>query len=221
MAVVSFRGIPADAFDFFEELAADNTKAWWTENKERYERNVRAPVEELLVALGGEFGPTHKIFRPYRDVRFSHDKTPYKTNLGASLTDRHGSVWYLALSATGMYAGGGGYQLDTDQLARLRAAVADDVTGGELVELAAAVEKKGYEIRGEALKRVPKPWDADHPRARFLRHKGLYLGRDLAPASWMGTKKAVDRIAAIWREMQPIQAWLRTNVGGSLSSSES
>lgn len=75
-----FKGIPADAFDFFEELAADNNKAWWTENKARYESNVRGPVEALLTDVEKEFGPA-KIFRPYRDTRFSKDKTPYKTNL--------------------------------------------------------------------------------------------------------------------------------------------
>jgi len=220
MAPMSFRGIPADAFDFFEELASDNTKAWWTENKDRYRTNVREPVEALLAELGGEFGRTSKIFRPYRDTRFSKDKTPYKTNLGATLTDQHGAVWYFALSPEGMYAGGGMYMLDKEQLLRLRAAVADDTTGSELAALVMQVEKGGYEVRGEELKRVPKPYDADHPRARFLRHKRLYLGKQLEPAAWMGTKKAAARVATIWRGMQPIQAWLRTNVRVSIAPSD-
>src|SRR5687768_13730598 len=104
-----FTGIPADAFDFFDQLAADNTKTWWTDNKARYEANVRGPVEALLAELADEFGPG-KIFRPYRDVRFSKDKTPYKTNLGATTSAADGSVYYIALSPEGMFLGSGYYQ---------------------------------------------------------------------------------------------------------------
>ena len=207
-----FKGIPADAFDFYEELAADNTKTWWTANKDRYLSSVREPVEALLVELGKEFGPESKIFRPYRDARFAKDKTPYKTNLGATLTDSTGAVWYLALSTDGLYVGGGSYHLEKDAILRFRAAVADDTTGAALADLVATAEKAGYDVRGDDLVRVPKPWDAEHPRARLLRHKRLYLGKELEPAAWMGTKKAVDRIAATWRAMQPIQGWLTANV---------
>ncbi|HVM53317.1 MAG TPA: DUF2461 domain-containing protein [Acidimicrobiales bacterium] len=210
-----FTGIPADAFDFYEELAADNTKAWWTENKARYEAHVREPVEALLTSLAEEFGPTAKIFRPYRDVRFSKDKTPYKTNLGATTTDKDGSVWYLALSPDGLYVGGGYYRMAKDQVAAFRAAVVDDTTGAALERVIATAEKAGFEVGGEQLKRVPPGFDKEHPRGRFLRHKGLYLGRQLDPAAWMGTRKAADRVAALWRDLRPVQAWLHAHVGPS------
>jgi uncharacterized protein (TIGR02453 family) len=208
-----FTGIPADAFDFFEELAADNTKTWWTANKDRYDHNVRGPVEALLAAVAEEFGPDSKIFRPYRDTRFSKDKTPYKTNLGATTTTTAGSVYYLALSTEGMYVGGGYYRMAKDQIDAYRAAAADEATGAELAALVASAEKRGYEIGGEQLKRVPKPWDPDHPRARLLKHKGLYLGLQLEPSAWMGTKKALDRITKAWRDITPVIGWLHTNVG--------
>ncbi len=209
-----FKGIPADAFDFFEELAADNTKAWWTANKERYEANVRAPVEALLGELAGEFGPG-KIFRPYRDVRFSKDKTPYKTNLGATTRATDGSVFYFALSAEGMYLGGGYYRMAKDQIARFRAAVVDDETGAALGALVAAATKAGFEVGGEHLKRVPPGVDKEHPRADLLRHKGLYLGVQHEPAAWMGTKKAAERVATTWRRLRPTNDWLHANVGPS------
>ena len=77
-------GIPADAVAFYAELEANNTKDWWTANKERYERSVREPFAALTDALADEFGEA-RIFRPYRDVRFSADKTPYKTNAAATV----------------------------------------------------------------------------------------------------------------------------------------
>lgn len=209
-----FTGIPADAFDFFEELAADNTKAWWTENKARYEASVRGPFESLLTALADEFGPA-KIFRPYRDTRFSKDKTPYKTNIGATTTGKDGSIHYLALSPEGMYIGGGYYRMAKDQIARYRAAVADEKKGSTLASLVAAASKAGLEVGGESLKRVPSGFDREHPRGDLLRHKGLYLGVQHEPAAWMGTKKAVDRVATTWRKIQPTTAWFHTNVGPS------
>jgi uncharacterized protein (TIGR02453 family) len=214
MSPVSFRGIPADAFDFFEELAADNTKSWWTENKERYEANVRGPVEALLTELAPEFGPA-KIFRPYRDTRFSKDKTPYKTNIAATTRGDDGSVHYFAISPEGLYLGGGYYRMAKDQIARFRAAVVDDGTGAELASLVAAATKAGFEVGGEQLKRVPPGFDKEHPRRDLLRHKGLYLGVQHEPAAWMGTKKAVDRVATTWRKIQPVTRWCHTNVGPS------
>jgi len=82
--VAAFKGWPAEAFDFYEGLEADNSKTYWTEHKATYDEKVLAPMVDLLAELEDEFGPT-KVFRPYRDVRFSADKSPYKTNLGAVL----------------------------------------------------------------------------------------------------------------------------------------
>ncbi|TAL12327.1 MAG: DUF2461 family protein, partial [Frankiales bacterium] len=77
-----FEGFPEEALVFYEGLEADNTKAYWTDHKALYDRTVKAPMEALLAQLEPEFGPA-TFFRPYRDVRFSKDKTPYKTHAGA------------------------------------------------------------------------------------------------------------------------------------------
>ena len=209
-----FKGIPADAFDFFEELAANNNKAWWTENKERYDANVKGPVEALLAEVESEFGPA-KVFRPYRDVRFSKDKTPYKTNLGATTRAKDGTIYYLALQPDGMYVGGGYYRMAKDQIARFRAAVDDAKKGPALESLLATAQKAGLEIGGDRLVRVPPGFDKEHPRGELLKHKGLYLGRQLEPAAWMGTTKAVDRVTKIWRDVQPVTKWFHKHVGPS------
>lgn len=209
-----FTGIPADAFDFFDELVSNNNKAWWTENKARYDANVKGPVEALLAEVETEFGPA-KVFRPHRDVRFSKDKTPYKTNLGATTRAKDGSVYYLALMPEGMYVGGGYYQMAKDQIGRYRAAVDDAKKGPTLEALLAAATKAGLDVGGDRLVRVPPGFDKGHPRGELLKHKGLYLGRQFEPAAWMGTKKAIDRVAKVWRDLTPVTAWFHEHVGPS------
>ena len=122
-----------EALDFFEGLEADNSKTYWTANKAIYDEKVYAPMAALVADLEPEFG-TGKIFRPYRDVRFSADKTPYKTNIAAVLGEG-----YVQLTAAGLGAGLGMYQMASDQLARYRAAVADDSSGAELERVIAAI----------------------------------------------------------------------------------
>ena len=107
----------------------DNTKSFWTAHKEFYEAEVRGPMQDLLAELAPEFGEGH-IFRPYRDTRFSVDKSPYKTNIAAHLDGG-----YLSLSADALGVGSGLYMPSPAQLARFRAAVADDRRGAELVGL--------------------------------------------------------------------------------------
>src|SRR3954451_24990715 len=81
---MAFRGWPVEAVEFYEGLLADNSKTYWQARKHTYDDDVRGPMQELLTELAPEFGQG-KIFRPYRDVRFSADKTPYKTHIGAVL----------------------------------------------------------------------------------------------------------------------------------------
>lgn len=208
---MAFRGWPAEALDFFEGLAADNSKAYWTAHKEVYDTCVYAPMAALLEELAGEFGPA-KIFRPYRDVRFSADKSPYKTSIAASL-ERGG---YVQLTADGLGAGSGRYMLAPDQLERFRAAVADDKTGEALAELVEAVRAKGIEVTAhDSLKSVPRGYPKDHPRADLLRHKGLITWQRWEPAKWLGTAEAKKRVVGFLRASQPVSDWLSAHVGDS------
>ena len=208
-----FRGWPAEAIDFYEGLEADNTKAYWQDNKATYEQAVRAPMEALLTRLEPEFGPG-KIFRPYRDVRFSADKTPYKTNL-AAVANRDDAVYYVSLSSAGLFAGSGYYHMARDQLARFRAAVDDAKHGVGLEKIVAALEKAGYDVGGDALRTAPRGFATDHPRIRLLRYKGIYAGRGFPASAWLGTAKAADRVVTVWRATEPLNAWLGKHVGPS------
>jgi len=210
---VAFSGWPAEAFDFFEGLEADNTKSYWTAHKDLYERAVRSPTQALLDELEREFG-AGRIFRPYRDVRFSADKSPYKENIGAVSYRPAGAVFYVALSSAGLFAATGYYQPAADQLDRYRRAVVA-AAGEKLERIVADLERTGYEIGGEALKRAPRGYPADHPRARLLRHKGITVARSFASARWMGTAKAKERVAEVWRAGGPLNKWLHSHVGPS------
>jgi uncharacterized protein (TIGR02453 family) len=209
---VTFRGWPVEALEFYDGLAADNSKTYWAARVPFYEESVRGPMLELLAALEPEFGPG-KIFRPYRDVRFSKDKTPYKTHLGAWLS----FGGYVQLSGDGLAAGCGMYQLEPDQLVRYRKAVADDRTGAQLVAVIdeAATARIGVHGHG-SLTTVPRGYPKDHPRIDLLRHKGLTTWQQWPPAAWLGTAAAKKRLVEFFRASRPLREWLDDHVGPSV-----
>jgi uncharacterized protein (TIGR02453 family) len=206
---MTFTGIPIAALDFYEDLEGDNSKAFWTAHKLIYDESVRAPIEALVAGLAPEFGSA-KLFRPYRDVRFAKDKTPYKTHQGAWFVE---SSMYLQVSAAGLFVAGGYWDTSSAQVERLRRAVADDVAGAALTRTIAAVEKAKFELGGEQLTRVPSGYLKDHPRADLLRYKSLTAHRDLGCPAWLSTRRAQSEIAKAWRAITPLTAWLDTHVG--------
>src|SRR4051812_37196426 len=152
-----------------------------------------------------------RVFRPYRDVRFSKDKSPYKTNIAAMLGEG-----YVSLSADGLGAGCGMYQMAPDQLERFRAAVDAGKTGDEIEGIVSTARKKGIEVTAhDTVRSAPKGYPKDHPRIDLLRMKGLITWKQWPPAGWLGTRKAKDRIVGFLEDSKPLMAWLRTNVGGS------
>ena len=208
-AAVGFAGIPVAALDFYEDLEADNTKSFWTAHKQVYDESVRAPIEALVAELAPEFGSA-KIFRPYRDVRFAKDKTPYKTHQGAWFDET--SV-YLQVSAAGLRVAAGYWDTSSAQVDRLRRAIADDVAGAQLVRAVATVRKAGYELGGATITRVPSGYPKDHPRADLLKHKSLTASREIGCPDWLHTKHAKTEIAKAWRTLAPLVSWLDTHVG--------
>lgn len=213
---MAFQGFGPGALRFFVELAANNNRQWWLANKAWYEADVRAPLEHMLADLDPEFGEA-KVFRPNRDTRFSADKSPYKTQTAAVIWDASsvGSL-YIALSAEGLYVGGGCYMPARDQLERLRAAIADDTTGPELETILAGLEKAGGRAEAhDAVKTAPRGYPADHPRIELLRWKGIVGGFEHPPAPWLHTEEAREVVAYNWRALGPLNTWLAANVGPS------
>ena len=205
---MAFRGWPAEAVEFYEGLLADNSRTYWQDHKATYEKCVRAPMEDLLAELADEFG-AGKIFRPNRDVRFSADKSPYKTNIGALLD--HGG--YVQFSADGLAAGCGMYTMSNDQLDRFRRAVDDNRTGGALVKLLAAIKAPVRVTAREQLKSAPRGYPADHPRIDLLRRKGLITWQEWEPGAWLGSSKPKTYVTKFLRTSQPMMDWLDEHVG--------
>ncbi|MDQ6877726.1 MAG: DUF2461 domain-containing protein [Candidatus Dormibacteraeota bacterium] len=207
----SFRGWPEEFQPFFIGLELDNSKRYFEANRKVYEDSVKAPMVALMDSLEEQYGPA-KIFRPNRDVRFSKDKSPYKTNIAASAgMGDHGG--YISLDARGLTVAAGRYEMTPQQLTKYRKKVAADSTGAPLAAIVAKLEKGGYGIGGEALKRVPAGLPQDHPRARLLRHKVLYIYKNFGLQPWLGSSAARKHIVKVWSDAEPINDWLRRNAG--------
>ena len=206
---MAFTGFPSAALDFYEDLEADNSKTFWTAHKDTYESAVKKPMEALVAELGPEFGEA-KIFRPYRDVRFAKDKTPYKTTQGAWFSE---SSVYVAIDASGLMVAGGYWDTQSDQIARLRESVADEVSGTELEQILADLVAADFSIDGQQLTRVPAGYPKDHPRAERLRFKTLTAHKKLGAPPWLATAEAKSHIVEAFAAMQALTSWLNQHVG--------
>lgn len=204
-----FTGWKPAAVTFFEGLAAENSKAYWQAHKDVYEAEVAAPMEALLAELADGFGDA-KVLRPYRDVRFSKDKSPYKTTIAATLD----SGGYVQFSAEGLGVGAGYYVMSPGQLARFRAAIDADATGAELAAIMADLGSKRIEATAhDTLKTAPRGYPKDHARIGLLRLKGAIAWKQWPYAKWQATAAAKGRVVDVLEASVPLRAWLDTNVG--------
>ncbi len=205
-----FQGWPTGVVDFFDGLEMDNTRAYWTAHKEFYEAGVRGPMLDLLDDLAPEFGDG-RIFRPYRDIRFSADKSPYKTMIGA-----HSSIGYISLSSDALGVGSGLYMPSPAQLARYRVAVADPGSGAELEAVVDQLGGKGIGVMAhDSLKSAPRGYPKDHPRIEFLRHTGLAAWKEWSVGPWLATPLVKRRVIEVLRATAPLRDWLDANVGAA------
>ena len=214
---MAFQGFGEHAIDFYDGLEVDNSKSYWEDNKHVYQSDVRAPMEALLAELAPEFADDASkvtVFRPYRDVRFAKDKTPYKTHCGGVIEPGRGAgAYYVEVGPAGLRVGGGCFHLQPDQLARFRAAIAEDVHGKPFKAIVGKLERGGWEIRGEQLKTRPRGYDADHPRIDLLRHKTLYAARGWEPDDALHERETFHRVRRGFRALRPMNEWARDHVG--------
>ncbi len=207
---MGFTGFPAAALDFYDDLEMDNSKTYWTANKHVYEESVRAPMAALLAELEAEFGKA-KLFRPYRDVRFAKDKTPYKTHQGAFIDLAPATGWYVEVSAPGVRVAAGFYEANAERLARVRTAIDDDRRGKQLEKLLDDLTAAGWTVGGDRLKTSPRGYDAEHPRIELLRHKSLTVTKSYGFEPVIHTPELADAIRADWQATQPLLTWLTDN----------
>jgi uncharacterized protein (TIGR02453 family) len=208
---MAFGGFGPAAFAWFAGLEADNSRDWFAAHRPEYEGEVRGPLTALLEELAGD-APV-RLARQHRDIRFSRDKSPYKTRAYGTIDRR----LYAELAATGLFAGTGYYGLERDQLERFRAAVGDDASGSALESIVGALDAGGVETFGAVLKTIPRGFDRDHPRAPLLRHKLLIAGARTPPDAERGISRdaALEHLRDTWSACAPLLAWLDEHVGPS------
>lgn len=213
MATSDFTGIPHAATDFYARLEQDNSKEFWAAHKEEYDRDVLGPLQALLAELEEEFG-TAKLFRPHRDVRFSADKSPYKTHQGGYVSVAEATGYYVQVSADGLLLGGGCYQLDPVRLKAFRAAIDAPGTGQELQRIVDGLVDSGWEIHGEQVKTAPRGWSREHERIELLRRKTLAGMRWVEDGDVVTTPRLVGEVRERWHQVQPLVEWIGRVVEG-------
>jgi len=210
---MAFDGFSPDTFAFFAELEHNNNKTWWEANKARYQASARQPLELLVDQISGEFGVA-KIYRPYRDTRFSGDKTPYKDRASTGIIGKSGTGTYFEVSAQGIELGGGYWMPGKDQIEKFRS-IADDVRlYGDLEATVEEMAEYGFGMYQEgAVKTAPRGFSPDHPRIHLLRLKHMVVEQRFAPADWMYEASAADVIAEHMRKVRIWNEWLIQMVG--------
>ena len=201
--------ITSDAARFFADLEKDNTKVFWSANKARYEKAVRDPFAAVLHQLEDEWGP-FKVFRMNRDVRFSADKSPYKTMRGAvSKTSHH---HYLHIDKAGILIVAGAYMFTKDQLSTVREKLVRDADAGQFLSVVADLKTKGIDLdQGGAapLKTAPRGFDPAHPMIEYLRWNGMMATKRVSVDEGVAVVQLAEDVSAFWRTTGALVAWMR------------
>ena len=219
-----FQGFSRGTVKFFEGLGRNNRKAWFEEHKAQYENEVLTPSREFVGALGQglkKLAPlvnadprvNKSLFRIYRDVRFSPDKSPYKTHLGLWFWEGPGprmecSGFYFHLEPPNLMLAVGMHIFPPHLLAPYRRAVADPKLGAALARAVKKVRAAGYEVGGVKYKRVPRGYDPEHPRGELLKHDGLWAAYEAPAPPEFFTGELPGWCLPHYRAMLPLHQWL-------------
>ncbi|HVU03059.1 MAG TPA: DUF2461 domain-containing protein [Polyangiaceae bacterium] len=220
-----FEGFPDTEGKFWKALTKNNERAWFQKHKEEFEEGWNKPMKLLLGEVREKIDSAYdhadlddpKVFRIYRDVRFAKDKSPYKTNIGGliplkrtgkKITDLPMAL-YFHVGAGEIFAAAGHYMMEPESLARFRKAVAEEKTGKELEKILKALAKKGFTVEShDSYARVPKGFDANHPRAEHLRRKGLHVSFPEVPKKLLTTRELPKWLAKQCAVATDLVEWL-------------
>ena len=222
----AFAGFPREGLEFLAGIAADNTRAYFNAHRTTYEAALLQPAKDFVVALGAELRArvspglraepriNGSILRINRDTRFSADKRPYKEHLDlwfweGEAPSRERPGYFVRLRPETVVLGAGIHRLEAAPLAAFRAAVDDDRMGDVLeTAIEDAMMRRGVTLGGLAYKRVPRGYDADHPRAELLRHSALYVSGEWKLPRVVSSSKFVGWAADRLVELAPVERWL-------------
>lgn len=229
--IVDFNGFSAEGIQFLTDLAHNNDRDWFNPRKDVFKREVQAPALAFVEALGARLksispvitfdtraNGSGSMMRIYRDVRFSKDKRPYKTNIGIVFWEGSGKKtevpsFYFHLQPGNAWMAGGLYRFPRPSLERYRQAVDDDEAGPDLLKGVAAVQDAGLRVEGEQYVRVPRGFAKDHPRADWLRYKGLTAISPPIDDEVVCSAELVDLCFEYCLDIAPLHRWLVQHVG--------
>lgn len=231
MGIQDFNGFPGECVKFYRQLNRNNTKVWFLEHKKDFDRFVLQPSREFVTALGDRLEKIvpgihaepmidRSIFRIYRDIRFSKDKTPFKTHLALWFWEGEGprmecSGFYFHLEPGMFMLGTGIYRFPGKMLKEYRDAVVHPVHGIKLVKAFKTISKKGsYNIGGKHYKRTPRGYDPEHKNSELLLYNGLYAGSESKVPDELYSSDIIDYCLKRFREMLPLHQWLNNLVSG-------
>jgi uncharacterized protein (TIGR02453 family) len=217
-AAPAFTGFDRDALQFLHELTLEMNRDWFEANKARYQARWVEPMTALLGEVAARLAKTYapfklgtpKLFRIYRDTRFSKDKSPYKTHVAGMIPLREGcTAMYMHIGTDEEFVGVGSYFFEDSQLPRWRKLVAADKTGKEIAGIVTKLRKARYDVGGhEDYKKVPKGFAPDHPRAEFLKMRGLTAGFPDIPKGLLHKPALADWLVDHAKATAPLVKWL-------------
>jgi uncharacterized protein (TIGR02453 family) len=227
-----FQGLPKDYFDFFKELKANNNREWFKDNKQRFRDSVQEPLASFVEAMAPKLKKISKhfvadprlnggsVFRIYKDVRFSKDKSPYKTHGAVQFRhalgkDAHAPGFYVHLDPEEIFYGGGIWAPPSPALLKVREAIRDKPKAWDAATTGAAFKKRFKDIRGDALMRPPRGFNADHPKIEDIKRKSFFAMAEAKPAA---AKKGafVDDVSSTFADAKPLMKFLCDALGAPI-----
>ena len=231
-----FKGFPADAFCFFEELSRNNNREWFAANKDRYKQSVVEPMCRFIEAMDTRLARVSdcfvadprphggSMFRIYRDVRFSADKRPYKEHAACHFRhmagkDAHAPGFYVHIEPGNVFFGGGMWHPPGPVLRNVREAIDYDQSEWRKILRAPAFKKRFGSLAGESLKRPPQGFDASHPLIEDLKRKDFFAVQHVEPELALEARFA-DEVARAFAALKPLMRFLTEAAGLSFSLSD-
>ncbi|MEM9353136.1 MAG: DUF2461 domain-containing protein [Planctomycetota bacterium] len=230
MAKQRFPGFPLGLLHFLSDLSKNNNRKWFEANKPRYEQDLLAPALAFIEAMADPLGKISPHFlavpkksggslmRIYRDVRFSKDKRPYKTNVGIHFRheagkDVHAPGYYFHIEPDQAFVGAGIWHPESGALRNIRTAIDKRSTEWKRAKNGKAFRDR-FELHGESLKRPPKGYDAEHPLIEDLKRKD-HIGMYVIDHDVLMGPDCVKECAAAMRSAKGYMAFLCDAVGVS------
>lgn len=215
---------PKCSADFLIKLSRNNNREWFEKHRDDYKSMFLEPAQEFVMEMGSKLQTIRpdiiaipkvdkSIFRLYRDVRFSKEKSPYKTNLGILFWEGddkklESSGFYFHIEPKYFFLGGGTYFFSDNIIKTYREALSDKTAGEQIAAAIKKVTKLGYQIGGKHFKRLPKGFDEDSPHAELLLHNGLYCYIESKEFDQLKPKTIIDFCFKHFKAMLPVHSWL-------------